>query len=70
MNNKLESKKIHENNERNNNSEINNIKKFQSKNLIKGILTIKENDVNKNLVLFQTEIKNGIDVYLNNKKIN
>ena len=70
MINKVKSKIKHENNKRINNSEINNFRKFQSKNLIRGILTIKENDVNKNLVLFQTEINNGIDVYLNNKKIN
>ena len=40
------------------------------KNLIKGILDIKLNEINNKIVLFNTEIKSGIDVYLNNNKIN
>ena len=45
---------------------INN--EFPNKNVIKGVLDVKLNEINNKIVLFNTEIKNGIDVYLNNKK--
>ena len=38
--------------------------------MIKGLLDIKLNEISNNIVLFNSEIKDGIDVYLNNKKIN
>ena len=41
---------------------------FLNKNLIKGNLEI--NEINNKIVLFNTKIKTGIDVYLNNNKIN
>ena len=41
-----------------------------NKNIIKGILDIKLNEIQYNILLFNTDIKEGIDVYLNNKKIN
>ena len=47
---------------------INN--QFSNKNIIKGILDIKINENNNNILLFNTEITSGIDVYLNNNKIN
>ena len=50
----------------NNNNYINN-NMNNNKNIIKAILDIK---VNKSFKLFNTNINNGIDVYLNNKKIN
>ena len=43
---------------------------YQNKNVIKGILDIKSNEINNKIVLFNTKIKTGIDVYLNNNKIN
>ena len=65
-------KDIEKNNEKlqyllNDNQNI--INKFNSKNIIKGILDIKLNEINKNNILFNTDLKDGIDVYLNNKKI-
>ena len=32
-------------------------------------MDIKLNEINKNNILFNTDLKDGIDVYLNNKKI-
>ena len=46
---------------------INNEKK--NKNVIRAELDIKANDSN-NIILFNTDINNDIDIYLNNKKIN
>ena len=52
---------------------INNIIKnndiFKNKNIIEGILDIKLNQIEDNIILFNTDIKEGIDVYLNNKKV-
>ena len=42
----------------------------QKENMIKGIIDIAQNDINKDIVLFNTDIKNKIDVYINNEKIN
>ena len=43
---------------------------YQNKNVIKGILDIKSNEINNKIILFKSDINNGIDVYMNNKKIN
>ena len=43
---------------------------FQGKNVINGILDIKSNEINNKIILFNSDINNEIDVYLNNKKIN
>jgi len=37
---------------------------------MKGSLKIELNETDKNLVLFKTKIDNGIDLYINEKKIN
>ena len=42
----------------------------KNKNIIKGILDIDFNDINKNILLFKTNINNNIDIYINNEKIN
>ena len=39
-------------------------------NMIKGIIDIKIKEKNKNIILFNSDIDEGIDVYLGNKKIN
>ncbi len=65
---KINDKLKHLLNENKANSDINN--EFPNKNVIKGVLDVKLNEINNKIVLFNTEIKNGIDVYLNNKKIN
>jgi len=41
-----------------------------NKNIIKGIIEINTNDINKNIVLFNTDINRQIDVYIDKKKIN
>ena len=38
---------------------------FQNKNIIKGILDIKSNEINSNITLFNSEINEKIDVFLN-----
>ena len=43
---------------------------YQNKNLIKGKLEIKSNEINNKIILFNSDNNNEIDVYLNNKKIN
>ena len=43
---------------------------FKDKNFITEIIEINLNDTNKNIVLYNNEINNGIDVYLNKEKIN
>ena len=43
---------------------------FKNQNVIKGELEIKLSEINNKITLFNTEIKEGIDVYLDNKKIN
>ena len=50
-----------------NDNDSNNL---QCKNEIKGILDIKPNEINNKILLFNTDIKEGIDVYLDYKKIN
>ena len=40
----------------------------QKENMIKGIIDITQNDINNDIVLFNTDIKNKIDVYINNEK--
>ena len=65
---------INENNKKNNEklknliNEHKNKNEFLNKNIIKGILDI--NEINNKIVLFNTKITSGIDVYLNNNKIN
>ena len=41
-----------------------------NKNMIGGIIDINSNEINNKIHLFNTDFKEGIDVYLNNKKIN
>ena len=48
----------------------NNNNEFQNKNVIAGVLEVKLNEINNNIILFNTDINDGIDVYLNNNKIN
>ena len=51
----------------------NSIKPLLNKNIIKGILNIKPDEININknkIALFNSEINEGIEVFLNNKKIN
>ena len=43
---------------------------YQNKNVIKGILDIKSDEINNKIILFNSDINNGINIYLNNKKIN
>ena len=50
------------------NDNENSIKKF--KNIIKGELYIKQEELNNKIVLFNSDMKDKIDVFLNNKKIN
>ena len=47
-----------------------NINKFKNINIIKGELYIKQEEINDKIALFNTDINDGIDVFLNNKKIN
>ena len=57
----------------NNEADINNqidTNIFKDKNIIKGELDIEFNDIKKGISLFQYEDNFGIDVYLNNKKVN
>ena len=42
---------------------------WKNKNVIKGVLDVKLNEINKDIVLFNTDIKEGINVYLNHKQI-
>ena len=49
--------------------DINN-NEFFKKNKIKGVIDIESNEINKNIVLFKYENSEGVEVYLNNKKIN
>ena len=53
-----------------NNDELININDFQDKNYIKGVLDIDINDFKNGAFLFTYEDNFGIDVYLNNKKVN
>ena len=54
------------------NEQINNLFNGNNsiKNVIKGTLDITFNEVNKKILLFNSDINGGIDVYLNNEKIN
>ena len=55
----------------NNNNQNNDINNFQNKNVIRGILDIKLSEIKNNYVdLFFTVVKDGIDVYINHKKVN
>ena len=57
-------------NNNNQNNDINN-NNFQNKNVIRGILDIKLSEIKNNYVdLFFTVVKDGIDVYINHKKVN
>ena len=58
-----------ENNEKLLNSD-NNSNEMKNKNIIKSIIEISTNDINKNIVLFNTEINKDIDVYIDKEKIN
>ena len=42
---------------------------LRNKNIINGILDIELNEINKNIILFNSDLEFGIEVYLNNKKI-
>ena len=48
----------------------NNDNKFKNKNIIKGIIEINSDDINKNINLLYTETNKDIDVYINKEKIN
>jgi surface protein len=48
----------------------NNSNEMKNKNIIKGIIEISTSDINKNIVLFNTEINKDIDVYIDKEKIN
>ena len=50
------------------NNSVNN--DFKDKNFIRGMIDINSNDINQNIVLFNSNINNNIVIYLNNKKIN
>ena len=50
--------------------DYNNIEKFTNKNYIKGLLEIKSKEINKNIILFNSDINNSIDVYINKEKVN
>ena len=41
-----------------------------NKNVIRGTINITSNEVNKDIVLFNTDINNNIDVNINNQKVN
>ena len=51
-------------------NQLNIVVKEYNKNFIKGLLEIKFNEINNKIPLFNTEINEGIEVYINNKKIN
>ena len=53
-----------------NGNELINIKDFKDKSFIKGVLDIEFNDIKKGVMLFSYDDNFGIDVYLNNKKVN
>ena len=53
-----------------NNNFANYFLEKSKKNIIKGVIEIEPNDVNINIILFNTDIDEGIDFYINNKKIN
>ena len=42
----------------------------ENKNLIRGLIYISSNEINKDIVLFNTDINNNIDVSINNQKVN
>ena len=42
----------------------------QNKNVIRGLIYINTTDINKDIVLFNTDANNDIDVFINNQKIN
>ena len=50
-------------------NEISNFNLNRNKNSIKGILGIKLNEIKEKITLFKSDLKSGIDVYLNNEKI-
>ena len=61
---------IKKNNEKLKNILNDNIIKIENKNIIRGLIDINSYEINKNIILFNTNINNNIDVYLNNKRIN
>ena len=52
------------------NEKLKSFSNDNNKNFIKGLLEIKFNEINNKIPLFNTEINEGIEVYINNKKIN
>ena len=42
----------------------------ENKNIIRGKMNITSNEINKDIILFKTDINNNIDVNINNQKIN
>ena len=52
------------------NNIANNLTDFTNKNMITGIIDIKSSEINNYILLFKSNINNGIDVYLNDTKIN
>ena len=42
----------------------------ENKNVIRGTINITSNEINKDIVLFNTDINNNIDVNINNQKVN
>ena len=40
----------------------------ENKNIIRGLIYITSNEINKDIVLFNTDINNNIDVSINNQK--
>ena len=42
----------------------------ENKNIIRGTINITSNEINKDIVLFNTDINNNIDVSINNQKVN
>ena len=43
---------------------------YENKNVIRGTINISSNEINKLILLFNTDINNNIDVNINNKKVN
>ena len=61
---------INKNKEKINNLVNNLFKNVEiQKNFITGVLVINRNEINKNIILFNTDINNDIDTYINDEKI-
>ena len=52
------------------NENLDNTSITKTKNIIEGELEIKLNEINNNIILFNTDMNEEIDVYINNRKIN